>query len=494
MKKERMKKMMKKYMLSLAIFSLLLCIIPMHVSAGNSYYVAMNGSDSNLGTIDSPFRTVQRGVNASFAGDTLYIRGGVYYEQVKGVNSGVPNAWITIRNYNNEEAIIDGSAGFTYGGIIHFTNQHHIRFQGLTVRNSRYYGFFFPATDGPNTHNITISKCNIYNCSMSGIYIYPYNTGWLAYDFIAEYNEIHDCQNGWYSTPSNEVLTVSNVVRGEIKYNYMYDNHRISIDIKNDAGSILVYGNKINATPTRPVLHGNASWTHSGIYVDAYDDQAWSIMVFKNTVWGNCTGFTMGTEQGGTLTNVWFYNNVYNGTGHAFQINNHWKYGGPWVPGVNHLKKDCGIAYNTVTGQASMCFQLTDKNESFENFTVRGNIFFGNIGINIGSGMCDLNRSNVDHNLYDCGWSAYYGDYYILGDPLFVSATDYHLQSTSPCINAGLNYGAPNDDFDGKKRPIGAVADIGAFEYGNSIPGFEIAFVFGALFVLLLIKRRNKNK
>jgi hypothetical protein len=58
-------------------------------------------------------------------------------------------------------------------------------------------------------------------------------------------------------------------------------------------------------------------------------------------------------------------------------------------------------------------------------------------------------------------------------DPLFVSYTgdqtgDYHLQSTSPAINAGTISGAPTTDFDGNARPQGALYDIGAYEFGLS--------------------------
>ena len=189
---------MKKALL-IPIVLILPIILTQTASAGFNYYVSVLGNDSNPGTLEQPFRTIQRAVDAAYAGDKVLIMGGIYNEQVVGKQSGAPNNWIEIRNYNNQEVIIDGTGQFTYGGVIHFTNQHHILFYGLTVRNSAQYGFFFPASDGPNTNNITVSHCNIYNCSMSGIYIYPYNTGYLAYDFIAEYNTIHDCQNGWYN-------------------------------------------------------------------------------------------------------------------------------------------------------------------------------------------------------------------------------------------------------------------------------------------------------
>jgi hypothetical protein len=49
-------------------------------------------------------------------------------------------------------------------------------------------------------------------------------------------------------------------------------------------------------------------------------------------------------------------------------------------------------------------------------------------------------------------------------DPKFVSPGDYHLQDTSPAIDAGDNESAPTHDFDGNPRPYGAVVDLGAFE------------------------------
>lgn len=60
----------------------------------------------------------------------------------------------------------------------------------------------------------------------------------------------------------------------------------------------------------------------------------------------------------------------------------------------------------------------------------------------------------------------------ISSDPLLVNSAsgDYHLQSSSPAIDAGSSVDAPTVDFDGMSRPIdgdgtdGAAFDIGAFE------------------------------
>ena len=47
-----------------------------------TYYVAINGNDGWPGTEQQPFRTIQRGVNAVVAGDTLLIKNGTYVEEI----------------------------------------------------------------------------------------------------------------------------------------------------------------------------------------------------------------------------------------------------------------------------------------------------------------------------------------------------------------------------------------------------------------------------
>ena len=52
-------------------------------------------------------------------------------------------------------------------------------------------------------------------------------------------------------------------------------------------------------------------------------------------------------------------------------------------------------------------------------------------------------------------------------DPLFVSATDRHLQSGSPARDEGIDASAVTLlDFDGEGRPEGAGWDMGCDEFG----------------------------
>src|SRR5215510_9209174 len=78
------------------------------------YYVAPNGSDSAAGTMAAPFATVGRGQQAAAAGDTVWIRGGVYMfsgtTATVGVNfnkNGATNNPINYFAYPGETPIFD---------------------------------------------------------------------------------------------------------------------------------------------------------------------------------------------------------------------------------------------------------------------------------------------------------------------------------------------------------------------------------------------------
>lgn len=76
---------------------------------GPTYYVdAVKGDDKNDGSLAKPWRTIQHGANRLKAGETLYLRGGTYYEKVSLARSGTTEAPIVISSYPGEQAVIDG--------------------------------------------------------------------------------------------------------------------------------------------------------------------------------------------------------------------------------------------------------------------------------------------------------------------------------------------------------------------------------------------------
>src|ERR1039457_21848 len=73
------------------------------------YYVSPSGSDSAPGTMAQPFQTIQKAASIMVAGDTAYIRAGVYRETVTPANSGTPSAPITYLPYNGESVTVSGA-------------------------------------------------------------------------------------------------------------------------------------------------------------------------------------------------------------------------------------------------------------------------------------------------------------------------------------------------------------------------------------------------
>ena len=70
---------------------------------GNVRFVAPNGNDSNAGTIDQPFLTIQHCATTVAQGSTCEVRAGTYRETV------TPNSGVTITAYALEPVLIDGS-------------------------------------------------------------------------------------------------------------------------------------------------------------------------------------------------------------------------------------------------------------------------------------------------------------------------------------------------------------------------------------------------
>ncbi len=84
----------------------------------------------------------------------------------------------------------------------------------------------------------------------------------------------------------------------------------------------------------------------------------------------------------------------------------------------------------------------------------------------------------LSHINYSCiePYTEYPGTGNFASPPLFVNATNnFHLQSSSPCVDAGNNsYVVTTTDLDGNRRIAGANVDVGAYEY---LPPDLAAFV-----------------
>lgn len=74
-------------------------------------------------------------------------------------------------------------------------------------------------------------------------------------------------------------------------------------------------------------------------------------------------------------------------------------------------------------------------------------------------------------------------------DPLYVGVPDFNLQTTSPCIDAGVAAGA-TDDFTGKRRPLEKGPDIGAYEIGNAVKIDGVTYPYKAVGIQIKILKK----
>jgi hypothetical protein len=122
-----------------------------------NYYVSTTGSDSNAGTLESPFKTFTRAVSSLAPGDTLIILPGVYNQILKISQSGKPGAPIIIQGAG---AVIDlansrGPAVKVIGSYIQVIGLEVRRVDGICV------GLF--------GNNVILSKLIVHECTSHGI-------------------------------------------------------------------------------------------------------------------------------------------------------------------------------------------------------------------------------------------------------------------------------------------------------------------------------------
>jgi hypothetical protein len=76
-------------------------------STGQTFYVSPNGNDANAGTLERPWRTIQRAVNRLRPGQRALVRGGTYRENVEINRAGTARQPITIAAFPGDRPVIE---------------------------------------------------------------------------------------------------------------------------------------------------------------------------------------------------------------------------------------------------------------------------------------------------------------------------------------------------------------------------------------------------
>ena len=182
-------------------------------SWAKTYYVDKNhidANDSNFGTEDNPWKTIQKGASVAVAGDTVYVKDGIYNEKVAVKNSGSSGKAITFIAYPGDKPILDGT-GISlsgYHGLFMADKKDYITLDGFHVRNSEEVLVRMTYGTGFNLRNCLIHTNKASHTD--GVFFRSVT------DSFIDNNEVYDTK--WNAI---DVQSSSNV---KVRYNYVHDN------------------------------------------------------------------------------------------------------------------------------------------------------------------------------------------------------------------------------------------------------------------------------
>lgn len=157
--------------------------------AATTYYVSNSGNDANNGTsINTPFKSIQKAMNVVTGGDTVYVRGGTYREEVSAYRGGSAGNYVTVSGYETEVPVIKGSAivtGWTlYAGNIWKKTGWTVNSQQVFVDQqdnaglqqigmpSKYYGSFeYPSPVGSGLSSM-VAGSFYYDAAATTLYVW----------------------------------------------------------------------------------------------------------------------------------------------------------------------------------------------------------------------------------------------------------------------------------------------------------------------------------
>ncbi|NER24843.1 MAG: right-handed parallel beta-helix repeat-containing protein [Symploca sp. SIO1C2] len=445
------------------------------------FYVAPNGSDTHEGSITHPWATVNHAADVLKAGETVYIRAGIYTleQQIQAKHSGTADAWITYSAFPGEPVIIDakaiavaspsGTPPFAHDqGAFQLENVAYIKVKNLeiinshnssiTVRNSQYIDLYNNKTE--NTFSPGIGIWESTHQKVMGNTVVNANAPEMA-------GYPHDLSE----TP-HEAISLGTVENFEVAYNLVQYGQKEGIDIKGKSQHGTVHHNYVH------------HMERQGLYVDGWSGLLEDVEVFNNVV-HDCqgAGFVVSVEgKSAAAKNIRFHHNLlYENWGTGILLSK-------W--GNDGLREDVKIDHNTVHHNGYGPPNPGDKfywitgglylfSDNLQSIAIKNNIFSENNGFQIGYSDSYLKNSSkieevfqqkqidISHNLVSgvnnaknpiyAGWppdnyANIYGTNgnYALADnpPQFINAKfgNFYLES------------APTID---KTRPIGA------FPYGE---------------------------
>jgi hypothetical protein len=383
--------------------------------------------------------TIQGAINIANNGDTVLVAPGTYVENINFNGKAIT----LISSAGAAQTIIDGGRN---GSVATFNNRETSGavLNGFTIQNGA--AIFYPYFDG------------------GGIYI-GYSASPTIVNNIIQNNGA--CSGGGIGSNNGSARIQGNIIQNNFQLGCIGgDGGGISLGAANSAQII---GNVIKNNDVSKGGDGGGISLNGGV----------GITIANNIISGNITGGVSPASGGGGIYMIngpdvlieqnLIYNNTAGwGSGVYFSVNDTAR--GPWLVG-NTILGDPAASQGSVVYGSYFDAQV----EFFNNLLIG---FAGQIAVECAGPSPSFsnndayspNGSGLDGSC--AGQSGQNGN--ISSDPQFVNAAagDFHLQSTSPAIDAGTN-SAPNlpqTDFAGNPRIFDgnndcvSTTDLGVYE------------------------------
>ncbi len=410
---------------------------------GTIYYVDQNhpqASDSNPGTEDAPWLTLQYAAETVSPGDEVIVKDGAY-TGFRLETGGTVGAYVRFRAAG-EGALINAD-GPTGDGI-RLQNVGYVAIEGFRIENVSGRGIAHRgATPDTPVYGLLIRDNLISTTGSEGMYLSE------VADSLVENNTITGAGTGGSS------------LRG----------HGIYLANAGSDGTTL-RGNDISGSLTAGIhFNGDLSVGGDGIIS--------GLLIEDNVIHDNGqNGFNMDGVQDSVIRNNLVYGNDLNGI-RAYAIDA--------AEGPRGLR----IVNNTihVPEDGYWCVRITEDlgdNVVFNNILMNDYPYGGSIALDDTSGFASAHNAVVDRFTPDrsdtiltlqewqqLGHDA--GSFLAQPADIFedVSIADYRLKARAGAVDAGLTEfagcTAPADDIVGVKRPAGTAIDVGAYEFVTTL-------------------------
>jgi len=469
------------------------------VLAGAVYYVdSSNGSDANSGLSASvPWKTIAKVNRSVFTpGDSiLFKRGGTWWETLIPPSSGMSGNNITFGAYGTGDLPkIDGSAkSYCVEG-----KKDYITITDLHLTSPTQFGIAHTKWNSSGTELSTpgwmIKNCRFTKC---GVYLFGPNTvvqdnvlvgpgpitgsdshgaivirGLVATNCSVLRNTVSGFASRgiWFLNGAGSPTVIDNLVYaitfrpGTVTEGYgidfdgygrpitgtvtaagntVYDCANNGIELENSTGASVISGNLVHDCPSG-ILYLN--YTAGKNYPDLRGKDVHGVVAY-NIIYHCQAGVSLNDVSGVDIWN----NTICDGIGsypRGLMINDAGTAGAPFVKAIDFRNNIVGSG---MSRSASAKYALNSHFIAFDYSAVVDPV------IEIRSQSTYLNLSQLKS-----GGAALHC---FTTNPGFVDAAghDFHLLSTSPCINAGAYVGL-TQDLEGKS--INGVPDIGAYESG----------------------------